>query len=139
MIRRSSTTVLREAMREAMMVFIMACFALGTVVSLRDQAGLGRGEGPAGFTVLCVHDGESVGSEKAGLAEEPAAPLDNSAQCHADCALCSGNGPTLGAEVRTFTEPAFAVLPAVHPLPPLPRQAGLLVHVPPKQGPPRIA
>ena len=139
MIRRFSTTVLREAMREAMMVFIMACFALGTVVSLKDRARHGDGKSQAGAIVICLHDGGSVLAQAIGLAAEPAAPLDDSAHCHADCALCGGHAPTFAsAGTDISAEPAFAALPATHRLPPLPRLAGSLVHVPPKQGPPRI-
>ena len=132
------------------MLLIIACFALGTVVSMRAQAGLSHGSDPLARGVICLHDDGSLeisnaglsnaGLINAGLVGDPAAPLDESDHCHTDCALCGGGTPSLlaGSALKPGA-PAFAALPPAYPLPVLPRIAGSFVHVPPKQGPPRIA
>ena len=127
------------------MLLIIACFALGTVVSMRAQAGLSHGSDPLARGAICLHDGGSLeianaGLINAGLVGDPAAPLDGSEHCHTDCALCGGGTPSLlaGPALKPGA-PAFAALPPAYPPPVLPRIAGSFVHVPPKQGPPRIA
>ena len=122
------------------MLLIIACFALGTIVSMRAQAGLSHGSDPLARGAICLHDGGSLEIINAGLVGDPAAPLDGSEHCHTDCALCGGGTPSLlaGSALKPAVL-AFAALPPAYPLPVLPRIAGSFVHVPPKQGPPRIA
>lgn len=132
MLRRSYLTIGREAM----MLLIIACFALSTVVSMRVQASSSH-RAEADGSILCLH-GEAGST---GLTGDPAAPADEDGHCHTDCALCGGGSPALPAvAVETMPAPMLATRPlaALQPVA-SPPPAGLSVRLPPKQGPPARA